>query len=79
MNSLFLPNITVRLYLNPEADIVFEVPLNSAGILLSLKDENFKPILITRNLLKITGTEKHLTRKSVKNVNFLYVYPQLHQ
>lgn len=71
MNLLFLNNITTRLYLNPETNIEFEVPLSSAGILLSLKESTYKPVLITRNLLKITGTEKYLNRKSIIDVDFL--------
>jgi len=71
MNSLFLTNITTKLYLNPEADIEFELPLNSAGILFSLKDNNYKPILITTNLLKITKTQRYLNRKTIKGFDFL--------
>jgi hypothetical protein len=71
MNSLFLNNITTKFYLNPETNIEFAVPLSSAGVLLSLKESNYKPILITQNLLKITGTEKYLNRKNIKDVDFL--------
>jgi len=66
-----LPSISPELYFNKENTIEFMIPLKIAGILISIANEDYKPVCITENLLKTTNNSNCLNEKMIWNLNLL--------
>lgn len=71
MRSPFLNNISPELYLDNNATIEFKIPFNIGGVLISLKNESYKPVWITSDLLRISDTQEFLKRKTINDIDFL--------
>ena len=71
MSSPFINNISPELYLDKNATIEFQIPFNTGGVLISLKNESYKPVWVTSDLLRISNTQRFLTRKVITNIDFL--------
>ncbi|MDG1278220.1 MAG: hypothetical protein P8O16_13135 [Algoriphagus sp.] len=71
MRSPFINNTSLELYLDKNATIELQIPFNTGGVLISLKNESYKPVWVTSELLRISDTQEFLNRKVITNVDFL--------
>ena len=71
MKSPFINNTSLELYLDKNATIELQIPFNTGGILISLKNESYKPVWVTSELLRISETQEFLNRKVITNIDFL--------
>lgn len=71
MNKFLLPNVAPQIFHDKDGTIEFQIPLNLPGILISLRSENYKPVSITEELIKLTNNTAYLKRKTIGTITFL--------